>query len=214
MTAKKDLKKLVRERQAKTGERYVTALAQVRSQNKALVFDECRDVSEWALAEGFHCRAFVSEALWSAECSVGRPAERFRLVFSRVGAFLRSLEGETGADALSKTILEGEPWPHGVPNAIREITEARRFLSQIKAGVRGVSRNGRFVAFDVPRGNAVVTFVGICLAVPTRDPDRRPLFWLQTLDDREISLSKEIGAELARQLALAGLGGLASGDSQ
>jgi hypothetical protein len=213
MTSKKDLKKRVHERQAKTGERYTTALAHVLAQrpeapsSKTLEF---HDVSEWARLEEFRCRAAVSGFLWDLDASdAGARPERFRRLFARLRSLLVSLRGEMGADSFSRQLFQAEPWEK-TPNAIHELFEARRFTEQVRSGVRGVSRNGRLVAFDVPDDDgAHVTLIGVLQGAP-RGSEREPLLWIKPFGEHE-ALDDEISAEMANQLLLAGLGGLRKG---
>jgi hypothetical protein len=201
MTAKKSLKKHVRERQAKTGERYMTALAQVRAK---VAHEGHRDVSPWAEAEALQCQATSSEALWRAECSLGAPEERFRSIFARLRGLLLSLSDAERVKPLRAAVLSGAPWVAPIPNAVREVAEAWLFRAQVQAGVRGLSPNGRLVALDVPRGATQVTVLGVFVPVP--GADRRPLLWLKELD--EGGSASEVGAMLEPSLMLAGLGGL------
>ncbi len=210
MTAKKDLKRRVRERQAKTGESYTSALAHIRSKatRTNVELPECHDVTPWAELAGLHCKAVVSDELWRAEGSLGAPGERFRAVFERLRALLLAMQGEPSGAELGAVILRGERGKGGIPNAMHEVMESRRFMEQVRSGVRGVSQNGRLVAFDVPRGEAQVTLVGVFILSPVPAEERRSVLWLSSLARQGSELSLGMGALLVRELALAGFGGL------
>ncbi len=68
MTAKKDLKRRVRERQAQTGESYVTARRHVVAQapepespkRPVIHVDEMHDITEAAAKLGWRCRVVIS----------------------------------------------------------------------------------------------------------------------------------------------------------
>src|SRR5690348_1645916 len=99
MTAKKDLKRRVRDRMRQTGERYKTALAHVRAaapeapeapaptKKPSIILESppSHDLSEIARFEGFRCRAATSEPWWSKiEAEEGRAPAWFQLVFARL----------------------------------------------------------------------------------------------------------------------------------
>jgi hypothetical protein len=200
MTDKKSLKKRVRARQTKTGERYTTALRHIQAMNTDPRQTELHDVSHAAELEGFACRAFVSEHLWRAECALGAPDLRFREVLGRLRTLLRASASSDAAAKLARLVLHGERGAVGVGSAVEEMFTARDFLAQAHAGVRGVSRNGRVVVFDVPRGEAVVAIV---LASPYPREGQVPLLWLSALCES----GQGLGDALARQFSLAGIGG-------
>ncbi len=158
MTEKKDLKKRVRARQRKTGERYTTALAQLSMPRIA----ELPDASAEARAEGLRCTAIVSQAL--------RALGDLRPLFGRVREMLEALEAEACGP-----LLRGESAPRVMP-ALRDFIEARRFLSQVRAGARGLSRDGR--AFALLWSGHVV--VGAVVWLP-----KKPMLQLGLLDDVE-----------------------------
>ncbi len=209
MTAKKHLKQLVRERQEKTGERYSTALAHVRAQAPGLEQVQ-PEVTEWARLEGLHCTAFVTERLWNAEHSHAAREAWFRAAFARLRALLLAAEGAPGTDALCATVLRGEPKPGSIPHAIQEAVEARRFMAQVQAGARGVSRNGRLMAWDVPRGGEPVTLLALCVVPPVMAGQlRAPILWLFSREGFSESLLVEPSATWS--FALAGIGGAGGG---
>jgi hypothetical protein len=199
MTSKKTLKDRVRERQEKTGERYTTALAHVKARVADERHEEAHDVTREAELEGFACDAFATEALWQAECSRGAPEVRFRHLLRALRAMLHS----SAAHGPITALLPGSPSLRGeVPNAVRELAEARQFLSAVRSGVRGLSPNGRLVALTSDGGEVVL---GVALALPFPVPGRRPVLQLSTLAEGPAAAPWE--AAFSTSAVLAGLGG-------
>ena len=155
MTRKKDLKKHVRERQAKTGESYTAALAHVRGPAIAALPDKTRE----AETAGFRCNAVVSAKL---QGDVGP-------LFVRVREMLEAL----GARACGP-LLRGETAPVEIPEATRLAGEARRFLASVRAGSRGLSPDERLFALE---WSGAVVIGAIVLA------GRKPLLALGLLGD-------------------------------
>lgn len=211
MTAKKHLKQRVRERQEKTGERYSTALAHIRGQAPAVEQQVQPEVTEWAKIEGLHCTAFVTEPLWNSERASADRAAWFRAAFARLRSLLLAVEGAPGTHALCSAILRGEPKTVSIPHTIQEVVEARRFMAEVRAGVRGVSRNGRLVAWDVPQpGGDPVTLMALCVVPPVMsEPPRPPILWLFTRDGSSGTLLD--GPNSIWAFALAGIGGAGGG---
>lgn len=149
MTRKKDLKKLVRERAAKTGESYTAALAHVRKPRVEI--EELPDASGEARAAGLECNAVVS-----------KPELVKAALFVRVREML---------EALGVPLQRLTP----VPPAVKLAVEARRFLDSVRAGSRGVSRDGSLFALE---WDGRVVIGGILGA-----SGRKPLLMLGFLDD-------------------------------
>jgi hypothetical protein len=140
MTRKKDLKRRVRERQAKTGESYTAALAHIRKQ--PIEIEELPDATPAAKAAGLDCNAVVS-----------KPELKEEALFVRVREML---------EALGVPLQRLTP----VPPAIKLAVEARRFLESVREGSRGVSKDGSLFALEW-NGRVVV---GGILGVPGRKP--------------------------------------------
>jgi hypothetical protein len=152
MTANRDLKRRVRDRQEQTGESYMTALQHVLAQRgdsipSAIPTVEFIDVTEVAAALGLKCRITVSPELAHA-IDVERTLERFRdalLATSRDPALL-----------LMQTIaLHGEHvyFPMAAGSGFQGVQDAVRFVDRVLAGLGGISHNGRTLALRaVPRG--------------------------------------------------------------
>ena len=160
MTKKRDLKRLVRERQAKTGESYVTArthvLAQRSEERPAPAFPvvEMVDVTDQATERGMRCQATMTETL----------AARFQS--SAVVDKLREVLSKTKADPqlqrMRDLIFEGNaPGGQTLSPAWRD--DLRQFLTRVNAGIGGVSSCGSLLAFTLD-GTMVVAQAGMVRA--------------------------------------------------
>lgn len=158
MTKKKDLKRRVRERQAKTGESYTSALAQVRGPQVAAV----PEATEEAEAAGLRCKAFVSTRL--------RREPDLAALFARLREMLEAL----GAPACGP-LLRGEMASGGIPDAVGLAVESRRFLAEVRSGARGFSRDGRLFALEW-KGEVIVGGVIV-------HAGRTPLIYLCCIGD-------------------------------
>jgi hypothetical protein len=158
MTKQKDLKKRVRARQEKTGESYTAALAHVR---REVDIPEAPSATAEARAAGLRCEAVVSPRLQE----LGDLAP----LFVRLRELLEALSAEACGP-----LLRGERPALRVPT-MQDLVEARRFLAAVREGERGLSRDGRMVAFNW-RERVVVAHLGIV-------GSRMPLLMLGVLDD-------------------------------
>jgi hypothetical protein len=160
MTAKRDLKKLVRARQARTGERYTTALEHVRGAKPASSIPvlELIDLTDQARALGFVVGAGMFSDL--AEDVDGRAAlERLREV-------LRATADDATTLLLRSVLLEGRPLPRPTGSVHEGLAEGRRFLARARAGIAGVSDSGRMIALAVEGKHGVETVVGLLWSPP------------------------------------------------
>jgi hypothetical protein len=153
MTTKRDLKRRVRERQARTGESYMTALRQVRGPTPtptpgAVPVVEMIDLSEIAAALGIKCRAMVLPAV----------AERIDLAgaLRKLCAVLTATIQDPAFNLLRSVVLHGERLTGKPPSP----AGARRFLERVRAGVGGISESGRMLALplDGRRGAELIVF--------------------------------------------------------
>jgi hypothetical protein len=154
MTARKDLKKLVRARQARTGERYTTALEQVIADRPSPIpVIELVDLSEEARALGMVARVgMFSDAAARID---GRAAlERLREV-------LRATAGDPATHLFRSVLLDGEPLPPPSRNVHLTLEEGRQFLARARAGLAGVSESGRMIALAVAGRQGPQTVVGL-----------------------------------------------------
>jgi hypothetical protein len=165
MTVKRDLKKRVRARQARTGERYTTALEQVLAQRgeAGVPVVELVDLTPLAAELGLHGRVVMFPDL----------AERIdaREALERIKEVLLATEEDDAPRLFRSVLLRGEPLPpltdhplhprdaavhiamlHGASRALAAAvtpSESMRFLVRARAGVGGASENGMMLAVPV-----------------------------------------------------------------
>jgi len=155
MTTKKDLKRRVRERQARTGESYVAARAQVvAAREPAISVEEMTTLD----APDFKCPVIASSRLLAVASADD--------VLARVRDALIATEGDAGTEVLRALALRGEPLPGTHPRTraewVRWWDGSRRFAARMRAGIGGVSDRGDMLALHVG-----ATFV-LVAAVPGR----------------------------------------------
>lgn len=149
MTAKRDLKRRVRERQARTGESYVTARRQVLTQREvedapgSIDVDEAIDVTEAAHALGLNCRVLIYERL-------ARDVDAVR-VLSVLRDVLDATKHDPAMDVI-RGVVAGK-----VAKAPRRPFQDREFLVRVRAGLTGVSADGRVLALHVEGRTGMVT---------------------------------------------------------
>ena len=144
MTAKRDLKKRVRERQARTGESYTSAREQVLAARapELVPVIELVDVSAEATRLGLVCRALMVPTL----------AERVdaATVLARLRTALLATEGDPSTAFLRRVLLRGEPaGPMPLGTVLEGVEAARRFMARARAGIGGASEGGRMLALHV-----------------------------------------------------------------
>lgn len=140
MTQHKTFKRLVRERQARTGESYMVAMRQIRDADdrQPIPVEELIDLSEPAAALGLTCRVVIQQAL-AACVDVGDVLRRLR-------SALRNTVVDPAFDLMRAVVLHGES--SRAPNALID----RAFLARVKAGLGGVSSDGRVLALPLADG--------------------------------------------------------------
>jgi hypothetical protein len=166
MTVKRDLKRRVRARQALTGERYTTAREQVLAEkpSSAVPVVEMVDLSAIAAELGLHGRTLMFPHL--AEQVEARAA------LERIREVLLATAQDPGTLLFRTALLEGKPIPPPEPETddrrealvhlalmyggtlkvvrgTEMLSEAARFLTRARAGLGGVSNNGRIIAVPV-----------------------------------------------------------------
>ena len=150
MTARRDLKRRVRDRQGRTGESYMTALRHVLDQRpNAVPVVEMIELSEVAEAMGLRCRVRMAPALADRIDAVG--------ALRRLRAALVATERDPAFDLMRRVVLHGEspvPRPLG-------LDAGRRFLARVRARIGGISEHGRLLALmvDGRRGPEMVVFM-------------------------------------------------------
>lgn len=150
MTKQRDLKRLVRDRQLRTGESYVTALRHtLAARPRSVPVVELTDISEIGDALGMRCQIMVSADL-AKQIDVTAALRQLRSV-------LLTTTPDPDFDLLRAVVLRGEQ-PRTVPELL---DQGLRFLVRLRAGIGGVSPNGRIVAFAVaaPSGPVLVSFM-------------------------------------------------------
>jgi len=177
MTAKRDLKRRVRERQARTGEHYTTALRHVLAQRPddppAVPVLELVDLSVLAAELGLCCRAAMVPAL----------AERVesRRVLERLRDALRATEDDPATSLLRGVALRGERPATELQASLELLTESRRFLARARAGIGGIGAQGRSLAFTVEgRSGPEMVICLLWLAPIPVAADRPPLLIFAT----------------------------------
>jgi hypothetical protein len=149
MTAKKDLKRRVRERQARTGESYTTARAHVVAQAEpaesavkpsAIPVVELIDISGEAEHVGFKCSVLASPAL-ASRVSPARVLERLR------DALLATEQDPTTA-VLRAVLLRGEAIAR-TPRQRGWWNDMRRFFERARVGIGGTTASGDMMALQV-----------------------------------------------------------------
>lgn len=181
MTAKKDLKRRIRERQGKTGESYTTARAHVLAQRDepaallpAIPVIELIDVTEQARALGLRCLALASPMLVERV-----PAER---VLARVRDALLATERDPQMDVLRAVMLRGEVLerdPRRRPGGWWEDTRA--FFARARVGIGGTNRAGDMLALQVD-AEMVIVHAGYVPHMPPIPRTRSRRVYLSTAD--------------------------------
>jgi hypothetical protein len=189
MTAKKDLKKRVRARQALTGEPYTAALQSILFKQNPLV-TELADVSLLAQEHGIVARVNATHTL--AKDGEVQADERAFLhtALRTLSALLREKLTDPKLGKLARALLLGQ-----VPafDSTARQTHLLSFLRDLGAGLRGVSQDGAALAFSVEhegrRIDLVVHFFGPL-------PNGVPRVLLSTVHDDWLKLRTYISAIL------------------
>ena len=179
MTAKRDLKRRVRERAARTGESYMAARAhvvgeQADSKPSVIEVEEMIDVAAEAEQLGFKCRVVTTSTL-------ARRVD-WRAVLERLRDALVATDGDPTTDALRAVALRGErPL---VPK--RTLDQWRgdlsRFLKRARAGIGGTSDIGNMIALHVD-GATIVAYTWLAPIFRSTEPPRTPSLTLTLLEE-------------------------------
>lgn len=183
MTSRRDFKRLVRERQERTGESYVTARRAVLAQGSqgdaqpVIPVVEMISVTDDAQRLGLKCRALISSTLAQRVTPV--------VALERVRDALRATVDDSDLDVMRAAVLRGE-----LPELERRHlpawrAEAHRFVTRALAGIGGVSANGTMLALPVTGNHGpilMVVHLGLRpIAFPQSAP-REPRLVLTTVD--------------------------------
>jgi hypothetical protein len=136
MTRKRDLKRLARDRAARTGESYVTALRHVRAR-VAPPFPvlELADHTATGAALGMCCRISVHPAL--------RDPER---ILTRLREVLLATTSDRALDLVRGVVLERA---RPATELFRSASAMQRFVARVRAGIGGVSDDGSMLALTI-----------------------------------------------------------------
>ena len=169
MTAKRDLKKRVRARQAKTGESYTAARrhvmaakpadhedrpdeaeavgleAKVATPERSIAVDALVDVTKTATSVGLRCKVLMSEQLASAVDP--------KLILLELRFVLLTSVRDPTSDLLRAVALHGDTTapPLGRARDPRQV----QFLARLRAGANAISSDGRALGFHI-EGVAIV----------------------------------------------------------
>lgn len=162
MTLRRDLKRRIRERQEKTGERYTTARAHVLATPPAPSWVvELHDVTEQARLAGLTCPVRVTSALRRSGKQVPELLEQLRRIL------LGPIEG---MQVMQRVALRGEPDPwHRDGQVVIVAAHAERFQERLQHGLRGPGPGGRVLAFDADLDGASRTVIAQLLPRHGRD---------------------------------------------
>jgi hypothetical protein len=155
MTARRDLKRRVRERQARTGESYMTALRHVLDNRPAVPVVELIDITDIAAALGIACKARLTPTL-ADRIDAASALRQLR------DALVATLH-DPALDLMRRVVLGGES-PTIKPTSI----DTRRFMTRVRAGIGGVAEHGRLLALAVDgrRGHGPEMVVFLLLLSP------------------------------------------------
>ena len=171
MTAKRDLKRRVRERQGRTGESYMTALRHVLDQRPSAVpVIEMIELTEVGEAMGIRCRVRMSPALADRIDAVG--------ALRRLRDALVATERDPAFDLMRRVVLHGE-CPVFKPAGI---DAGQRFLARVRAGIGGISEHGRLLALMVDGRRAPEMIVFMLWLSPVTYVPYRPSLVLASAD--------------------------------
>jgi hypothetical protein len=152
MTEKRDLKRRVRDRQARTGESYMTALRQVQAQRPPSVsVVELVDLTEVGAPLGFKCRIVMSPGLADQIDAAG--------ALARLRDVLLATDRDRSLELLRAVALRGEP--RRFRQAQGTFDDGRQLVARARAGLGGVSEGGRMLALQVDgkQGTTMVLFL-------------------------------------------------------
>jgi hypothetical protein len=170
MTKQRNLKRLVRERQARTGESYVTAQRNVRGPRETVPVVELIELTEIAELLGLQCRVMVAPEL-AARIDVGAALRQLRSV-------LLTTTPDAAFDLMRAAVLRGER-PYSAPPPL---DEGLKFLVRLRAGIGGVCPSGRIVAFAVAGSSGVEQVVFLLWLTPFQFRQVRPMLVVTSAD--------------------------------
>jgi len=165
MTANRDLKRRVRDRQAHTGESYMTALNHILAQRptsaipSAIPTVEFVDVSAVAAALGLKCQVTLSPLLAhtiDVEATLERLCET-----------LAATQDDPALAVMRTIAVLGQNVASPVPLSFQNIRDGLLFVRRLRAGIAGISDDGRMLGL-----RAVARSAPAEPAQPAAAPDR------------------------------------------
>jgi hypothetical protein len=206
MTAKKDLKRRIRERQAKTHESYVTARRHVLAAaspeaarppdpaaldsdtrfgaeaagdqaHRAIVVEEMVDLTAAAESLGFRCRVMSSSTL-AAKVAHATLLDRMRAV-------LHGTTEDPEMERMRAICLRGES-PAPQPRTPDWLEKVRQFVARAHVGVGGLSHEGAMLAFNV---DGVMVLANTGFRPGPLPPAQRPRLVFSAIVEEGFSMS-------------------------
>src|SRR4051794_7779864 len=153
MTAKRDLKRRIRARQARTQERYTTAREHVLAERPGAVpVVDLVDLSPEAARVGLKCRVVAFPDL--ADRLAPEPTVR------RIRDVLAATADDPGMRLFRAVALDGERLsPPGTSGGSSLLADGERFVTRALAGLGGVSESGVLLAVPVVGRQGLETVV-------------------------------------------------------
>jgi hypothetical protein len=191
MTAKRDLKKRARERQARTGERYTTALAEVLAERPErpgqVPVLELIELTAEAAALGLRCRAAMFPDIAARVDGAG--------VLARLRDALVVTRDDRRMQVIRSVLLDGAPLAAPARPSLEVVADVRAFRDRVRAGLAGVSDSGTMLALNVEGrhdGRVELVVCRLCAPPPVPGGPRDPLLLVGSLassfSDKEIGV--------------------------
>jgi len=174
MTQQRDLKRRVRDRQAQTGESYMTALRHVQAQKPpAFPVVELVDLTEVGAALGFKCRIVMAPGL-TGQIDTASVLVRLRDV-------LLTRDRDGALETFRAVVLRGERRQFRLTQSTFD--DARELILRARAGLGGVSEGGRLLAMHVDGKSGAIMVLFTLWIVPEFVPmTREPSLILASLE--------------------------------
>jgi hypothetical protein len=143
MTQKKDLKRRVRERMAKTGERYAAALRQVTAKVEPEL-----EADSYLIKAPFKCQLMASREVYRRVL-----ADQGAGLAARVAEVVKALESDPAGVLFQRAVAGEVPGPRRDPAVLvmrwgERLAERARYVRRLELGLRGVSGDGCILTFD------------------------------------------------------------------
>jgi hypothetical protein len=194
MTKKRDLKRHIRERQARTGEAYTTAREHVLAAPAepeaptepeppaelgppTIDVVDVIDVSDQAAQLGLTCRIGMFPELAAKVDSM--------VVLERLRGALLATTADPAMERWRAVMLRGErptPPKHDLTSWTHHLASRRRFGARVVAGIGGVSDDGQLLALHLNGRDGVVVVIASLSLYPRAIRARGPAVLLTVLD--------------------------------